>query len=96
MVAGAGVAPQGAHGINFTSTPASGKPFASSTTTPLAFVYAIPGAVDDVGTAVGVLVGGVPPPPPPHAVNTAIIPIAPATIRTLITNGGTHLAVAED
>lgn len=69
-VAGDGVAPHGAQGMSLTLTPASGVPFASSTTVPLAFVVAALDA-DAVGDVAGALVGGtlppVDPPPPPHA-----------------------------
>jgi hypothetical protein len=80
-VAGDGVGPHGPHGINFTGTPASALPFASSTTVPLAFVT-LGGGGGVVDCDVGVLVGGVPPPPPPpHAASAAAKVIRPAIIR---------------
>jgi hypothetical protein len=70
-VAGCGVGPHGAHGINFTATPGSGLPVPSSTTVPLAFVVVDTG----VGVVTFIAGGTVPPvlPPPPHAASAAEI-----------------------
>ncbi len=83
-VEGDGVAPQGAHGISFTVTPASGVPLASLTSVPVALV--VEGVC--VGVLVGCVVGGLvagagpgPPPPPPHAASAAHKKIPHAAIR---------------